>query len=418
MTTQWSISAPASWWVPVIKAVGLCSEPQKGTTDTLSFMSCALIDIKDGNAKIISQSLSSALEVEVAGNGTVEGEGRVMVSVKDLAHAVSSLPHGDNIVVSYPIEQESEDVQSINLANEDGSINFSVFTEDIIDDDMIPHPPEVAEEDVFTEVNFSDLSYAYKQGGMMSKSVGSEERGYDPLSGAIININDKGVQVLSLAISSSEALVPVEKGHENYTANCISSPQATTARLDTFASYSSKGNLAVAKTGHLVFSGSGMVMSVAPLNTGSMKNTVVTYKTIIEVLSPAWENRIVTLQAPSKEFFLALSRANSVSDENIRIFIDDTTITVCGVDSRREDYSFTQEIGCSTTWHNDDVHEVTYSMEPSIMKKVSGFVSKEDEVNLSIAYDETGTAPWAMMIYGDDFDVDNPHDFFLIAISK
>lgn len=53
--TQWSIQAPASWWSPVMKAVGLCSEPGKGSTDSLSFMSCVLIDIKDDNAHIISQ---------------------------------------------------------------------------------------------------------------------------------------------------------------------------------------------------------------------------------------------------------------------------------------------------------------------------------------------------------------------------
>lgn len=413
--TQWSIQAPASWWSPVMKAVGLCSEPGKGSTDSLSFMSCVLIDIKDGNAHIISQSMSSALDINVGDYGEVEGQGRVLLPVKDFTHAISSLSHSDMITVS----QEDDNEESVEIDTDDGAVHFSVAQEDIIDDDMLPQPPVIEDDDVFTDVDSSQLTHVYKQGSIMSKAnIGSEELGFDPLSGSIINIDDKGVQVLSLSISSSEAFVSVEKGHKDYVANCVSSPQATTARLDTFASYCSEGKISIASTGCIVLSGNGMVMSISPLNTGSIKNTTVTYENIVDTLSPAWENRIVTATAPSREFFQALSRAGSVSDEAVKMFIDDTTITVCGVDSRREDYPFTQEISCSTQWHSDMSHDISYSIDYTVMKKVGTFVSKHDEVVFSVAFDETGTTPWAMVMYDGNFDVDNPHDFFLIAITK
>lgn len=412
---QWSISAPASWWSPVMKAVGLCSEPDKGSTDSLSFMACALIEVDEDSARIISESVSSALEVEVGGNGKFEGHGKILLPVKQLSHAISSLPHDGDII----LYQDDDNEDSVEIEIEDGSVHFSVAIADIIDEDMTPQPPIIDEGDVFIPVDFSDLTHAYKQGSIMSKAnIGSDELGYDPLSGSIINIDNKGIQVLSLSISSSEAFVPVESDDEDYESNCVSSPQATTARLGTFSSYCAEGEVAIASTGCIVFSGDGMVMSVTPLNTGKIKNNTVTYDNIIAALSPAWENRVVTATASSREFFMALSRAGSVSDEAVKMFIDDTTITVCGVDSRRDDYPFTQEITCSTQWHIDDTHDVSYSIDPVVMKKVGTFVSKHSDVVFSVAFDETGTTPWAMVMYDGEFDVENPHDFFLIAISK
>lgn len=398
-----------------MKAVTLCSEPEKGSTESLSFMSCVLVEINEDSAHLVSESVSSALDVNVEDNGEFDGSGRVLLPVKSLTHAISSLPHDGDIIVS----QDDDNEESVEVEVEDGSVNFSVAVVDIIDDDMIPHPPVVDDEDVFISVDFSHFSHAYKQGSIMSRAnIGSEELGYDPLSGSIINIGNGGVQVLSLSISSSEAFVPVEIDDEKYEANCVSSPQSTTSRLDTFSSYSPEGEMSIAKTGSLVFSGNGMVMSVTPLNTGKIKNNTVTYENIIAALSPAWENKVVTATAPSREFFTSLSRAGSVSDESVRMFIDDTTITVCGVDSRRDDYPFTQEITCSTQWHTDAAHDMSYSIDPSVMKKVGTFVSKSSEVIFSVAFDETGTVPWAMVMYDGDFDVDSPHDFFLIAISK
>ena len=413
--SQWSIKAPASWWLSVSKAVGLCSEPGKGSTDSLSFMSCVLIDITEDKACIISQSLSSALEIEVGDNGEASGLGRVLLSVKDFSHAISSLPHGDIITVS----QEEDNEETVEIATDDDSIHFSISLKDIIDDDMLPHPPIVEDDDIFTPIASRELSRIYKQGSIMSKAnIGSEELGFDPLSGSIINIDDQGVQVLSLSISSSEAFIAVDQGDRGLDANCISSPQATTARLDTFSSYSPEGEISISSTGCIVLSGKGMVMSISPLNTGSIKNTTVTYKNIVDTLSPAWENRIVTVTSPSKELFKALSRAGSVSDESVRMFIDDTAITVCGVDSRREDYPFTQEISCSTQWHADITHDISYSIDYTVMKRVGTFISQHDEVVFSVAFDNTGTYPWAMVMYDGSFDVENPHDFFLIAITK
>lgn len=412
---QWSISAPASWWSRVMKAVALCSEPEKGSTDSLSFMSCVLVDINEDSAHLVSESVTSALDVDIEGNGEFDGSGRVLLPVKGLSHAISSLPHDGDIIVS----QDDDNEESVEVEVEDGSVHFSVAVADIADEDMIPHPPVIDDNDVFIPIDFSQFSHAYKQGSIMSKAnIGSDELGYDPLSGSIINIGNGGVQVLSLSVSSSEAFVSAEIDDEEYTANCVSSPQATTSRLDTFTAYSPEGKMSVAATGCLVFSGNGMVMSVTPLNTGKIKNNTVTYENIIAALSPAWENKVVTATAPSREFFTSLSRAGSVSDKSVRMFIDDTTITVCGVDSRRKDYPFTQEIACSTQWHTDATHELSYSIDPLVMKKVGTFVSKSSEVIFSVAFDETGTTPWAMVMYDGDFDVDSPHDFFLISISR
>lgn len=411
--SQWSITAPSSWWVPVIKAIGLCSEPGKGSTDSLSFMSCALIDITDDNAFIVSESVSSALEIDISNHGTVHGYGRALIPVSSLSHAISSLPHDGNIIMSL----HDDDSESVDIETSDGLTKFSVPLVDIIDDDMVPHAPLIDGKDIFVPVDFPELSRVYKQGSIMSKSnIGSESLGYDPLSGSIVTI-DKGVQVLSLSISSSEAFMTCDVDDDKYTATCISSPQATTSRMDVFASYSPHGHMSIARTGCLILQGNGMSMSVSPLNTGSTKNTTVTYDNIIAALSPAWDNTVVTVTASSQEFFRALSRAGSVSDDSVKIVVDDTSATIHGVDSRRKDYPFTQEISCSTQWNDSNEHRVTYSIDPAVMKKVGTFVSTSDEVIFSIAFDNSSSSPWAMIVYDGDFTVDDPHNFFLIAIS-
>lgn len=406
----WSITAHSTWWSQVTTALSLCSEKAQSGGGS-SFLSCVYIVVSNDEVTLTSESSGAGFSITTS-DVEFSGSGDNLVPVQAFKHALSSLPAGGDIVVG-------NTNGDITVATDDGSASFTVVPNVIVDHDMVPHPPHIPDNLKTADVDSADMVAMYRTGSAMAQDIiGSEHVGYDPLSGCVVTLDHTGIQMISLATSSSESHLVCDTGMEDKDdpVSTVTIPSTTLPCLRAVSAFDSVMECGVAPSGNFVVSAGGATISIVPLNVAANSKSAVTYKNILNVFEPVWKNRYVTVEVSSRELFAAVGRAAGVSDDRINVIIADSQVTIQGVDPVMSGVPFTQDIACHTQWHNQNgQHTMEFSISPDVFKKVGSMIGGKDTVTMSVSYSPTNT-PWAVTLYGEDFDDNDPHNFFLLGI--
>lgn len=413
------ITASSSWWKSAISLLNVSTQQSRDTSETVSFLSCILIEKNDDGTFLHAESDVSTTYVivdneEVQVNGD---EGKYLIKSSTLSSQLSSFP--DDVDVTLSIDEKGE----VSLYTDDNTILFTSLTEVILNEDATPDAKNDFPEDclVFT-CDVSELLYSYKMGSSMVKPKDKDiSTSYDTLSGCLVTISDDGMNIMSASASSAETLIEgkvqkfgkLEKKKKPVLSS-LTMPDATIAVLSKFEQ-SEEIEVCIDDEGFIHLDNGTAHVVVSPLNTNSSKIRL-NYDLIMGVMSPAWENRIVTVSLPSKQLKEALSRAGSVHGDIINLAISGSTTKVSSKNSENlVKTPFSQKISCNTIWHDNEEAFFEIDLRYSILKKVYTMSPQNGEFVFDVAINPKNGNPWAIVVHtGEEFDPKKPHNFFVL----
>lgn len=109
-----------------------------------------------------------------------------------------------------------------------------------------------------------------------------------------------------------------------------------------------------------------------------------------------------------------MTRVSTVDAEKVVLKTQDNEMILSGMASGKE--LFSQKIPITTEWLDDGDHVIEANITIASIKKISSAVSKGENLVFDISCKENGE-PWAMIVYhGDEYDPENPHDFFMMSL--
>ena len=416
------LTAKPTWWSNSIRALSLSSE-RSTSSDTVPFLSCALFSIDDDKTTIESTSGLSTTFISVGKNDDIlqsEGSGEFLIPINDLQSYVQQLPSNENIDILF-----YENTYDVVYGDE--SIVFSGQNMSITDDDSVPQAEQDFPDDaVIITCSGKEFIDKYKSGSVMAKSADKDPiAGQSPLSGCIMTIDKEGMRMLSLTHSGSETFIegesiefPTKK--DDISVRSLSFPAVTLTRANVF-SYSETVRIGIGKDKFIHIADDHIHMCINSLDIGKAKDSI-DVNSVVNILKKAYQSRVVTVQIPSKEFFSSLARASTVQSDYLKIEVSDTLMKVSAEhDSSTSKSPFRQTLSCSSQWYDDGDHYVEMGIDIASMKKLSSLVDNTKPLVCDVAFkdEKDGTSPWAMTIYDEeDFDPENPHNFFMILLRK
>lgn len=404
-----SITAPQSWWASRIKNLMLSSDKSSATNST--FLSCVFFDANSERLTLKSQSSISSTGIMIDGSEEVsyEGAGKFLIRCSDISSLVSQMPSDDDVTII--IDSES----TVTVTN-NRDISFKTETYPLIDESLVPEShvdfPDGSE---VISCSPAEFARAYASGSCMTKPSESDPlAGQHPLSGARVTIGSDGIQVFSAFTSSSESFVKCDNNiSEEYT--CLTEPSNTLVRVNSM-DYGQDISMCIDTSGNLNIRSGDTFMSIKSLNTGSHTSSI-GIDNILSVLNPVWGARSATISLSSRDFFGSLSRASSTKSEFVKIEVSESSLKVKAI-KETGSVVFSQSMGAHTSWHDDGDRFIEVKVAVSVMRKLSRIISKNDDINFSVAFKPDGS-PWAIIVYDEeDYNPKDPHNYFLLVASQ
>lgn len=411
MSNDFSIYAPQSLWNEWAHKLSLSAEVSKDMSGNTSFLSCVLITVTEENIVVLeSESMISTTYIKEE-EIDVEGYGQCLIPAQQLSSYIKNMPSDSNVTFSYNYDKEKITIESDSSNHVKFTTNsFGIFNEDALPR-AIDHVPEKSSSIVLSG---KELPQKFKLASSMTKSLEKDAAaGQDPFSGCSLDITEKGLQMFSLSISSAETFIPSEdiEFHEDNT-TVLAAPDITTPRIASFSN-DDKIKISIKDSKNIFIENDTTLMSITALNTGNMPN-LLSMSVIQQVLEPAWENRVVSVKVPSNEFFKSLSRVSTVKVDKVVLHLTNTIVGIKGIDNGQE--IFSQQVPATTDWFDDGDKEIIAEITVSSVRKISSSVSKNDNLIFDVSCKENGD-PWTMIVYhGDDYNPQDPHDFFMISL--
>lgn len=399
-----------------MKILSLSVEQERTQGDSTPFLSCVVIRSQDDSCTLEAESSMSTALVDCDASDDVEykGTGVFMLSAQELSTYVSKMPEGEDVELFC-----DEETMLYTVSTAAGHISFAAQCATIIDDDMTPHAVNEFKGNSSDFSSFA-LSQGYRRGSLMAnKQDGGEIAGFDPLSGCMMTLDNTGATFVSISMSASESYVPaLSPSRDAFSVDAVTIPMFTAAQLSALSTGGEKMSVGVddnTKHIHFTVNDGEYRVVIFPMNTGGRNTDILSVQTIMNVLQPAWDFRVVSAQLSSTEFFAALQRSSTVSKESVKISINDTEVVVSGEDDSLSTDPFTQTMSCSTQWHGDHTHDISVKTHADSIKKVGTHIPKGSAITFDVAMKEDGS-PWALIVHDDDYDHDDPHNFFLIFL--
>lgn len=408
---SFSIYAPQSWWSDSVKFLSLSSEMSSDMSNNSSFLSCTLITVTEENEVFLeTESMMSTTFIK-EDDLEVEESGQCLIPTQRLANCMKSMPQDSNVKFIYDSESGNITIES----DSSSSVTFNTESYPIYSDDAIPKATRtIPNKSSKIVLSGKDFPHKYKLAASMSKSLDKDNlAGQDPLSGCAVDITENGLQMFSLSVSSSETFMESDtiKVVDNIPL-ILTSPDISIPRISAFSNHD-EITFAIKNNKRFYLKSDNVVMEVATLNIGTMKN-LLTMDVITNVLKPAWKQRVVSVKVPSGEFFESLTRVSTVDAEKVVLKTQDNEMILSGMASGKE--LFSQKIPITTEWLDDGDHVIEANITIASIKKISSAVSKGENLVFDISCKENGE-PWAMIVYhGDEYDPENPHDFFMMSL--
>ena len=411
MSNDFSIYAPQSLWNEWAHKLSLSAEVSKDMSGSTSFLSCVLITVTEENVVILeSESMISTTYIQEE-DIEVEGYGQCLIPAQEFSSYIKNMPNDSNVKFSYNYDEEKIMIESDSSNHVTFTTNsFGIFNEDALPK-AVDHVPDNASSVVLSG---KELPQKFKLAASMTKSLEKDAAaGQDPFSGCSLDITEKGLQMFSLSISSAETFMPSEEvvfNEDNSTV--LASPDITVPRIASFSN-EEEIKISIKDSKNIFIEDDTTLMSITALNTGNMPN-LLSMSVIQKVLEPAWEYRVVSVKVPSNEFFKSLSRVSTVKVDKVVLHLTNTTVSIKGINNNQE--IFSQQVPATTDWFDDGEKEIIAEITVSSVKKISSSVSKNDNLIFDVSCKENGD-PWTMIVYhGDDYNPQDPHDFFMISL--
>lgn len=414
-----TITGDSLWWKNAANILIASTQSSRDSSETVSFLSCVLIDHTEDGTFLHTESEYSTSYITVDNEEVkVEGEpGKYLIKATALSSQLSSFPDDGDIVLV--INDKGEYTLSMN----DGEITFNSLTETILNDDALPNAENDFPKDclVFTS-DVSSITQGYKMGSSMVKPKDKDiSTNYDTLSGCLVTLSSDGMFIMSASASSAETHIQgdvkkfgkIEK-KKKPEFSALTVPDSMQNVLSKFNS-SSEVEVCIDEDGFTHIDDGVAHVVVSPLNTHASKIKL-NYELIMGVMNPVWENRVVTVELPSKQLKEALSRSGSVHADIINMAISASNVKITSINSDEIIKNpFTQKIACSTQWHDDEENFFEINIRHSILKRVYTLSPSEGEFIFDVAVNPKTGNPWAIVVHtGTDFDPEKPHNFFVL----
>ena len=407
-----SITMGQPAWSELFRALALSVNKTVSGADSTSFLSCTAIRISEDGVVMESESAQSTTHVSLdAEDAEFSGSGVFLLNTNQVNTYIGLFAGQDTVQLSlFDNYALLEDVPG-------NTTEFRCELVDYADDNFTPHAVKKAPEDAPSAIlSTYELKQAYTRGCTMTKSMEKDPAsGQSPLSGALVEIVDGGVQVVSWATSGAESFASATT---DGTARALSSPVLFGPRLSALPA--GEVTLSIGEDSMFYLESGPVLFSFSPLAIGGRSNPV-TSKALFTVLSNVEHGVVGSTTVSAGTFFSALTKASTVKADVVSLEVSTTSLDLKAFTGDQRTPTFRQTVLCETSWEDPDYDYAELLLDVATVKKISTFVSKTDDVTFTLCRAQGGEDIAGVVVVDGQrsFDKDeNRHNFFILSTTQ